>query len=163
VYRWIGGIAVAVVLLVVGVGCGGGSNETISDVTKAQFVKKANLICTEFQGQRLAAAEKEFNPKQREGSHTVGSPATKALEGELNELGEELLTNEIIPSLKHEQEKLESIGVPSGDEEKLEKMLDNMEKAIGELEENGFQGLAGDQFDAFEREAKAYGMACKVI
>jgi hypothetical protein len=156
-------MAVAVVLLVVGVGCGGGSDETTSDVTKAQFVKKANLICAEFKGQRVAAAEEEFNPKEREGSHTVGSPAAKALQGELEELGEELVTNEIVPSLRHEQEKIESIGVPSGDEETLEKMLDNMEKAIDELEEKGFQGLAGDQFDAFERESETYGMACKII
>jgi len=161
VYRWIGGIAVAVLLLVVGVGCGGGS-ETTSDVTKAQFVKKANLICAEFNGQRLAAAEEEFNPKQREGSHTIGSPATKALEAELEVLGEELLMEKMIPSLRREQEKIESIGTPSGDEATIEKILDNMKKGTDEVEEEGYNGVSGDEFDAFERELKAYGVVCKV-
>ena len=157
-YRWIGGIAVAVVLLCVGVGCGGGS-ET-SDITKAQYVKKANFICADSNRERFAAAEKEYNPKQRQGSHTVDSPATKALEAELEEIGEKLVKEKVIPSLRKEQERLESLGAPSGDEEQIEKILLNFEKGTDELAEEGYQGILGDQFDQFDKEVKAYGLRC---
>lgn len=162
-YRWIGGIAVAMLLLVVGVGCGGGSDDTTSDITKAQFVKKADFICADYKSKRLAAAEKEYNPKQRQGSHTVGSKATEELEAELRELAEKLLHETTIPLIRTQQEKLEALGAPAGDEEKVEQMLDNMEKATGELEEKGFEAVvAGDQFDQFEKEAEKYGLSCKV-
>lgn len=163
-YRWIGGIAVAVVLLCVGVGCGGGSDETTSDITKAQFVKKADFICADFKKQRLAAAEKEFNPKQRQGSHTVGSKATEELEAELRELAENLLHEKTIPLVRAQLEKLEALGAPAGDEEAVEKMLDNMEKATDEIEDEGFEGVVGgNQFDEFEKEAEKYGLNCKVV
>ncbi len=158
-YRWIGGIAVAVVLLGVGGGCGGGG-DTTPEITKSQFVKKANFICADSKRQRLAWAEEEFNPKQRQGSHKVGSPATKALEAELKELGEELLTKKFIPSLENEQKQIEKLGKPSGDEEKVEKMLQSFEKATAELKEEGFKGILGDQFDQFDKESEEYGLRC---
>jgi len=164
VHRWIGGIAVAVFLLVVGVGCGGGSGDTTSDITKAQFVKKADFICADYKSKRLAAAEKEYNPKQRQGSHSVGSKSTKELEAELEELAEKLLHETTIPLVRTQQEKLEALGAPAGDEEKVEKMLDNMEKATDEIEEEGFRGIiGGNQFDQFEKEAEKYGLSCKVV
>jgi len=160
VYRWISGIAVAVVLLGVGVGCGGGSGDTTPEITKAQFVKKANFICADFNRERYAAAEKEYNPKQRQGSHTVGSPATKALEAELEEVGEELVRDVVIPSLRKELEKLESLGMPSGDEAQVEKILQSFDKGTQEIEEEGYKGALGNQFDDFDAESKAYGLKC---
>lgn len=159
-HRWISGIAVAVVLLCVGVGCGGGSGDTTPEITKAQFVKKANFICADFNRERYAAAEKEFNPKQRHGSHAVGSPATEALETELEELGEKLVKEVVIPSLRKQLEKLESLGLPSGDEAKVEKILQNFDKGTAELEEEGYKGILGDQFDDFDEESDAYGLKC---
>ena len=161
-YRWISGIAVALVVLGVGVGCGG-SDETTSDITKAQFVKKANFICADYKGKRLAAAEKEFNPKQRQGPHTVGAKATEEFEAELRELGDKLLQEKLLPLTAQQLEELESLGAPAGDEEKVEQMLDNLGKAVEELEGENFEGLiAGNQFDAFESEAEKYGLNCKV-
>jgi hypothetical protein len=164
VHRWIGGIAVALLLLVVGVGCGGGGGDTTSDITKAQFVKKADFICADYKSKRLAAAEKEYNPKQRQGSHAVGSKATKELEAELEELAENLLQETTIPLVRTQHEKLEALGAPAGDEEKVEKMLDNMETATDKIEEEGFRGIiGGNQFDQFEKEAEKYGLTCKVV
>jgi hypothetical protein len=164
VYRWIGGIAVAVFLLVVGIGCGGGSGDTTSDITKAQFVKKADFICADYKSKRLAAAEKEYNPKQRQGSHSVGSKSTKELEAELEELAEDLLHEKTIPLVRTQQEELEALGAPAGDEEKVEKMLDSMEEATDKIDEEGFRGIiGGNQFDQFEKEAEKYGLNCKVV
>jgi hypothetical protein len=155
VYRWIVGIAVALLLLVVGVGCGGGSGDTTSDITKAQFVKKANAICAEFSKKRAAAAEKEFNSKLADAGK---------LNSEVKELGEKLLKDSLIPLVKEQQEELESLGAPAGDEEKVEAMMANLGKAIGEMEDAEFQDVvAGDQLDPFEAEAEKYGLKCQII
>jgi hypothetical protein len=162
VYRWISGLMVGALVLGVGIGCGGGSDETGSDVTKAQFVKKADFVCADSKRERTAIGEETFNPKQRQGSHTVGAQSTEEVEAELEELGEELVSEKIVPSLKNQQKKLEAIGAPAADEAKVEKMLDNMETAIGELEKEGYRGVFGNQFDEFEKEAETYGLKCKV-
>jgi hypothetical protein len=155
---------VAVILLGVGVGCGGGSGDTTSDITKAQFVKKADFICADYKGQRLAAAEKEFNPKQRQGSHIVGSKASEELQAELKEIGEKLFEEIIFPLVKAQQEKLDALGSPAGDEEQVEKMMESLDRAVGEIEEEGLQSaIGGNQFDQFEKEAENYGLNCKVV
>lgn len=160
-YRWIGGIAVAVILLGLGVGCGGGSDSP--EISKAEFVKKANFICAEYKSLRLAAAEKEFNPKQRQ-AIADGPKAFKEFQAEFKALGEELLQEKTIPLMETQLEKLEALGAPDGDEEKVEKMLDNMEKATEDTEEAGFpKAVVGNQFDEFEKEAEEYGLTCKVI
>ncbi len=164
-YRWIGGIAVAVILSGLAVGCGGssGGGSDGPEITKAEFVQKADLICAEYKSQRLAAAEKELNPKQRQ-ALAAGSKAFKEFQAELPVLGEKLLQEETIPLIRAQHKKLEALGAPDGDEEKIEKMLDNMEKATDEIEEVGFpQALVGDQFDQFEKEVEEYGLNCKVI
>jgi|SRR6476659_1259146 len=147
----------------VGAGCGGGSDETSSDVPKAVFVKKADFICADAKRERTAIGEESFNPKQRQGSHAVGAKATEELEAELKELGEKLVQEKIVPSLRGQQEKIENIGIPEADEEKVEKMLANMKKATDSIEEEGYKGLFGNQFDDFEEEAEAYGLSCKVV
>jgi hypothetical protein len=162
-YRWKSGAAVAIAVLgVVGVGCGGGSGETTSDITKAQFTKQVDRVCAEAKKERLTAGEESFNSRQQQGSQAGGASGPKAVEGELEELAEELLAETIIPSLKSQQEQLEDIGAPAADVTKVEKMLANMEKGIGEIENGGYKGL-GNQFEAFEAEAEKYGLSCKVI
>lgn len=162
-YRWIGGLVVAVLVLGIGIGCGGGSDETDSSVTKVQFVKKANFVCADSKQERTAIGEETFNPKQRQGSHAVGAKSTKELEAELKELGEELVVEKIVPSLQKQQKELEDIGAPAADEEKVEKMLANMENGTSELAEKGYEGLFSNGFDEFEKEAETYGLKCKVI
>ena len=163
-YRGIGGIAVAVVVLVVIVGCGGGSGDTTSDITKAQFVKKADFICADSKRKRIAAADKELNPKQRQGTHIVGTKAYEELQAELRVIAEKLLEESTFPLMRTQQKELEALGAPAGDEEKIEQMLDSLDQAMDEVEEEGLRGLiGGDQFDQFEEEASGYGLNCKVV
>lgn len=161
-FRWIGGLMVVALLVGVAAGCGGGSDETSSDVPKAVFVKKADFICADSKRKRLAIGEEAFNPKQREAGFRVGSAAAEKLEAELKKLGEKVLSEKIIPSLRKQQEELEDIGVPAADQDKVEKMFADMEKGIDEIEEKGFSGLPNNAFDDFEEEAEAYGLSCKV-
>lgn len=161
-YRWIGGITMAVMLLVVGVGCGSG--ESTSDITKAEFVKKANAICADYTEQRLAAAEKEYNKKVQQESQVTGSSAQKKLAAELEEIGEKLLQETTVPILRTQAKKLKALGAPSGDEETVEAMLNSFEKATDEVEKEGYRGaVGGNQYDQFEKEARTYGLKCKLI
>ena len=162
-YRWIIGLVIGALVVGAGIGCGGGSDETDTSVTKVVFVKKANFVCADSKRERTAIGEESFNPKQRQGSHAVGSKSTEELEAELKELGEELVTEKIVPSLQKQQKELEDIGAPAADEEKVEKMLANMESGTSELAEQGYEGLFGNGFDKFEKEAETYGLNCKVI
>jgi len=150
-----------VILAGLGVGCGGGSDSP--EISKAEFVKKADFICAEYKSQRLAVAEKEFNPKQRQ-AIADGSKAFKEFQAELPVIGEKLLQEKTIPLMRTQHRELEALGTPDGDEEKIENMLGNMETATDEIEEVGFpEALVGNQFDEFEKEAEEYGLNCKVI
>jgi len=166
-YRWISVVAGAVGLIVlslVGAGCGGGSNETTSDITKAQFVKKAGLICTEHKQERTKAANVEYNQKvEDEKQAKPGSAAAKVQTENSEKLITELLKNSILPSLRSQQEDLESLEEPASDDAKIEKMLKSLEKGIDELEQEGAGGILGNQFDDFEKESQKYGLNCKVI
>jgi hypothetical protein len=163
VYRWISGVAVAVLALgVFGVGCGGGSDsgssdsEPVAHVSKAQFLKTAAAVCVSFSKERLAAGEASYNKKVRAAGGKVNNQDLKVL-------AEEVLAEAIIPSLRKQQEELEAVGAPAADEEKIEKMLQSMEQGTDSIEEEGFEKLNYNQFDPFEEEAKAYGLKCKVI
>ena len=154
-HRWIGGIAVALLLLGVGVGCGGGSGESSSDITKPQFIKKAAAVCAESSRQREGAAEKIYKAKTSGG--TLSADQAK-------EIGEEVLQTVAIPSLKEEQEELESLDLPAEDEDKIEKMWESLSTAVDEIEEEGYAGLQdANQFDPFEEETEKYGLNCQII
>jgi len=160
-YRWIGGIAVAVVLLGVGVGCGGGSDDTTPEISKAQFVKKAKFICADYKAKRLAAAEK-FNQKQQQGPHVVGAKATEEFEAEMKAVLEKVVDETIVPLTRTEQEKLEALGAPAGDEEKIEQMIESLDGALEKIEDEGVKGLLAENgFEQFEKEAEKYGLTCK--
>ena len=162
-YRWISGVIVAVALLgVVGAGCGGSDSdsESVAVVPKAQYAKSVEKVCASSYKERYTAATKKYNQKQRKAIR-AGDAATQA--SELEELGEELVQETLIPSFRKQQEDLENLGVPADGEAKVEKMLQSMEEGTDQLEQDGFEKLNYNQFDAFEKEAKAYGLKCKVI
>jgi hypothetical protein len=163
-YRWISGGLVAAVVLGMCVGCGGGGDDSSSDITKAQFLKQADAVCADFRNQRQAVVEEEYGPKQRQGPSGSGQAAFKKFEAEMFELAEAVLNEKVIPLLHDQHEQLASLGAPAADAEKVETMLDNLDKAIGEIEGEDIRAvLTGNNFDAFESEAKKYGLKCKVI
>jgi hypothetical protein len=153
-----------VVLGLVGVGCGGGSDETESTATKAQFVKKAESVCVKWSKERTAAGagfRKKMGPAVPKPD--FGSAERKAKQKELEKIATQLLEESIIPSLRSQQEDLEDLAIPSGSEPKVEKMLKSLETGTDELEEEGVEGIVGNQFDNFEAESEAYGWNCQVI
>ena len=141
-YRWISGVVVAVLMLgIEGVGCGGGSDERNSSATKAEFVKQAALICADARGSDLRRPSRNSTKQRQAGFDVVGGAAFKALEAELAELGEEVLQEKMIPSMKSQVKQLEGLDGRRRTTRKSPKVAAQHGQAIGEVEEQGLKGL----------------------
>jgi hypothetical protein len=155
--RWVAGIAVGIISLVVGAGCGG--NDSTTTLTKAEFTKEANLVCKKSRWQiRAAMARMNRRYYQIEGADTAGEPDNGNLEVEL---GQRMLDKFILPAMKERLEDLEELDAPAGDEARISKMLKTHAVAIDELEDKGLVLLF--QFKtlhSFQREAAALGLDC---
>jgi hypothetical protein len=139
-------------LMMVG-GCGGGEDSSTT-LTKAEFTKQANAVCASSQKARKAGID-DYSKKVEEQSN--GKP-TAAIE---REVGQETIDEAIIPSLEDQLQQLEDLGVPAGDEAKVERMLNNLSLAVGELEGDGLESLnQGGKLADFTEEARDYGLEC---
>ncbi|HEX6153009.1 MAG TPA: hypothetical protein VFZ19_05740 [Solirubrobacterales bacterium] len=132
-------------------GCGG--DEASADVTKAQFTKEAEAICAE-RSKKWNAAVATFAKQSEE---VEGVPTFQ----EEKDLAEAFFAESVFPLLETELKALEELDRPAADEEKIEKMLQNRARLIEELEDRGTDALINSKaFDAFEKEAQAYGWDC---
>lgn len=111
-------------------GCGSGGDSTdtaegTSSVSKAEFVKKGNAICTK--------AEKEVEEGVEEFAKENNLSARKPpSEKQVEELAEEL----IVPSVRKQLMELRALGTPSGGAEELQAIFAAVEGALKETEEN---------------------------
>lgn len=132
--------ATAVVLLV-WAGCGGG--ESTAALSKPQFLKKANAICarkTAAMGKGDAAFWKR---------HGGGSAhPSEALENELQ-------IKVILPVREEELRQIRSLGLPRGDEQRVEEILTAWEEGVEKAEEDPRSMRAGGPEFAFY---KTYSM-----
>lgn len=138
----IGIVAAACVVI----GCGSSSDETAeAAVTKAQFIKQAEAICskTQEQGRKARIAWEQENGEELD-FHT----AFKYIIG---------------PSLEKQAEELESLQAPKGDEARLARMTANLSRGAAGFTAAGTKSKTGSKFEAFQREAEAYGLvACRI-
>lgn len=132
-------------VLVVG-GCGSGGAESTVALTKAQFLVKANAICRK--------AYREINQAYGKFSHADENTTTEA---KRNREAERIVP----PALNKVVRELRAIGVPSGEEERVNKILTTWEEGIkmGEEDPLALRGIKG-KF-AFEKAYKGlwgYGL-----
>lgn len=113
----------AMVLLLGGCGSGDGAESTPAR-TKAQFLKRANAICAKG-GEEINEAYEEFSRKHVAG----GKTPSEAL---LDEAAAEI----VLPVRKREVHLLRALGAPSGQEERVDKMLTAWEEGIERGEED---------------------------
>lgn len=117
-------------------GCGGGGNDsgggsgddgdaTASSISKAEFIKEADAICTQG-GKRTQADFVAFLNEKAipEG----GEPTT--------EQWEEMGTKIIVPALEEQAEEVRQLGFPAGDEDQIEAFLGGVDEAIEKIEGN---------------------------
>lgn len=143
--RFRSGFAVVLVVVLVATGCGGSSDSP----TKAEFVKQADAICaaTDATQRKGLAAYQQKNP---------GSGSDEAGQGKaIVEVG--------LPPIRREVEELAALEAPSGDEEKIEALVAEIEKAIEKSEANPTLLLgAGNPFGRATQLATDYGFkACR--
>jgi hypothetical protein len=118
---YLGGMAIALLLLALP-GCGGGDGETsgeatASSLTKAQFLKQGNAICSQV-----------FDEVDRR----YGKLSTRSTDAELNEQAQEIVP----PLVTKLVARLRALGAPQGEEARVEKILVALEEGVETAEED---------------------------
>jgi len=138
-------------LALLGVGCGGGGEETATaQIAKPAFVAKAQAIC-----------EKTYTKVQGEYEQFVKENGETAFD-DLDSM-EEYTDDTLIPAREQQLEEVRDLGVPPGDEEKVEAILVAYEKGLDEADEdpeNAVTSAYGPFVPAAEL-LKAYGADCR--
>jgi hypothetical protein len=119
-------------------GCGSGDDESstsTSSLTKAEFIKQADSICT--QGNKdINTGFEEFS-KENDLDETKEPPKP---------VQEEAIETILIPAINRQIEEVRALGTPEGDDGQLEEVLTSEEEAIAEGED--------DPLKLFETTAK---------
>jgi hypothetical protein len=127
-------------------GCGG-SDDTSSSLSKAEFVKKGNAICTAGNKE----IEEGFEAFAKEHDLSSKQPPSKA---ESKEAAETIL----LPAIKKQVEKIRALGPP---DDEADEVLDSAEESIEKGEEDPvalIEEEAVPMFAATNKKARAYGL-----
>jgi hypothetical protein len=137
--------AVGAALIVAGCGSGGDSNT--ASITKAQFVKQADAACKKGEEQ-IQADFKAYI----EGHKNLTNPT----EDDFAEVVDTVLA----PNVEQEVGEIRALGMPSGDEAKIEAILDSVEEGREEAEadpKNAIQTTPAS-LEKANKLAKEYGL-----
>ena len=148
--RVVASIIGVLVVLAVGVGCGGGDDDSLS---KAEFVKQADEICARKEAEKNKDLEAAFQKAGKEGK------SGKKVE-------EELVTGTALPPISEMTEELKDLGAPSGEEDQVDAMIKALEEEIEKIEGDPASVLAGTSggFDKANQLAQKMGLkACNAI
>ena len=120
-------------------GCGGGGDSAKASLTKAQFAKQADLVCS------------TAGNEQAEKANLYLKKHPKAEEAEMIEPA-------LIPPLEKGLEELKELGLPRDSEAQAEAFIEEFEKALEELKEDPEAALSpgGNPFEKANSIAKKY-------
>jgi hypothetical protein len=134
-----------VLLVALVAGCGGSSDS--SSLTKAEFIKQADAICTKGEKSLEESAEKFA----KENDVNTGKP-TKAQQ-------EEVIQQVVAPEIRQQAEEIGDLGAPSGEEDKVEAIVTSVEEGADELESKPAQLIEGkNPLEHGSKLAKEYGL-----
>lgn len=146
--RWVAPIfgALAVMFSLAALGCGGGESE----ISKAEFIKKANAIC--------AKAEKQINDGF--GKFIAGFNGREPQGAALTAAQAKLVATVMVPAKRQEVEEFREIGAPAKDEDRVEAMADALENGTEEAISNPEEAVTGtvQSFVKLEKLADRYGL-----
>lgn len=132
-------------------GCGGGDDETTSSLTRAQFIKQGNAICKkseEEKGKAIRALISKLDPSK---------PISQKRK-------EQLVVTVILPPYEQTTEDLKGLGTPEGDEEEVEDIIKEMEKAAKEAKADpGVAVTSVRQFEKANKMATSYGLTSCIV
>jgi hypothetical protein len=140
---------VAVALVAAGCGSDDSTTDSTASLTKAEFVKQGNAVCTQGNKEIEEGFEeftKENNLKQNK----------EPSEAQFEEISEEVL----VPGIEKQIDDLRALGTPEGDEGEVDQILTSAEEALEEVEEDPslLSEEGGGAFAKVNKEATAYGL-----
>jgi len=111
-------VVAATVVAFVLVGCGGGGDSSSgSSISKEEFITKADAVCKKGT-ERLQAAIARILKNQPN--------ITKVTKTEQ----EKIVATVMVPSVSREAKELRALGVPGGDDEKIDAMITALEEGV---------------------------------
>ena len=136
-----------VALAAIVAGCGSDDSDTTAteSLTKAEFIKQGDAICKKGNDQSEGEAE-EF---AEENDFTLEKASKEQLE--------EAVAEVLVPNLNQQVEDIRALGVPEGDEEQVEEILDSLEGAASEIEDDPGMVFDGEVLEKPGKLAGAYG------
>lgn len=144
-------IAAVIVAALLVAGCGGGDDSSDGkSISKQEFVAKADAICKEGSKQMEAELFKFLRQSQAGGS--LRKPSV--------EQNEKFIVTVLIPTLRQEIEELKTLGVPAGDDEKVDAWIAALEEGLETAEDETETVAAGTSdivFGIASRLAGEYG------
>ncbi|HKT84078.1 MAG TPA: hypothetical protein VJQ84_09620 [Solirubrobacterales bacterium] len=130
-------------------GCGGGGDDSGGDktISKQEFIAKADAICKK-------------GTERMQVAFLAGIKGTANLTKVSKAEQEKLVGSAIVPSVEREVKELRSIGIPDGDEEKVDAMIGALEEGAETAKRD--PGAVADSSDAVfgiaSRIAGEYGL-----
>lgn len=132
------------IALLVATGCGGDE----SSLTKAEFIKQADVICRKADEKKVTDTE-EYILK-------IGVSPTQPM----TLAQQEFQTKEVLlPPIRSAIRQLSELGAPDGDEEKIDRLVENLETASDETAERSEKTNLKyrDPYAKAAKEAREYG------
>jgi hypothetical protein len=131
----VGVAAVAFVLVVSGCGGGGGSS-----LSKAEYAKKADEICTRSESER---------------QEIITAATTKLSGKKITSAQQEELILEVIPGYEKMTSEIDELGTPEGAEKKAEAWVEAMEEAAENVKADPGTAITGNA--PFQKSSKLAG------
>lgn len=142
-------------IAIVAAGCGSGDDSTDTasadvTITKEQLIAQGDAICKQGNEEIEDGFERYADEK--------GIPDGKEPS---DSQGVEIVEQIIVPNLKTQSELIRGIGAPEGDEEEIGEMLDSLDVAVEEAEDDP-EALFNEDTDPFgdvNQKAQDYGFS----
>ena len=135
-------LALASVVAIVVVGCGGGGNS----LSKVAFIEQGDAVCQKAEKEKQAGIE-EFLQESETGP---GKPLSDKKQ-------EEMVATAIVPPIRKAVDELNGLGVP--DEARASAIVEGVEEVVGEAEEDPAKlaSTKNDPFAKVAKQARQYG------
>jgi hypothetical protein len=122
-------------------GCGGSSNDSsTSDLTKAEWIAKADVICQQGNQEIEQAANEQFGNE-------------KPSEADIQQFTQGV----VLLGTQDQVDKIRDLGAPSGDEDQVNKILDTVQADIDKAKSDG-SSISESTFADGNALAKQYGL-----
>jgi hypothetical protein len=131
-------LLIALVALSVVAGCGSDDSQEAT-LTKAQFAKRANLVCSEASNEQFANAGRYLKEHPKADEAQMMEPVA-------------------LPALEKELEELRKLGLPRGGEAEAEAFIEEFERALEEMKEDpeAVVSPGGNPFEKANKLAEKY-------